>query len=69
MVTQLGISMLAPIVLCIAVGVWLDETYGWSTTAVLVVLGILAGMRNTWLLAKQVGLPEKKRRDQNEKDQ
>ena len=48
MVTQLGISMLAPLILCVCVGIWLDDTFGWSTTAVLVVLGILAGARNTW---------------------
>ena len=39
MVTQLGISMLAPLILCVCVGIWLDDTFGWSTTAVLVVLG------------------------------
>lgn len=43
MVTQLGISMLAPLILCVCIGIWLDETFGWSTTAVLVVLGIMAG--------------------------
>ena len=57
MVTQLGISMLAPLILCVCVGIWLDDTFGWSTTAVLVVLGIMAGARNTWMLAQQVGLP------------
>ena len=35
MVTQLGISMLAPLILCVCVGIWLDDTFGWSTTAVL----------------------------------
>ena len=62
MVTQLGISMLAPLILCVCVGIWLDDTFGWSTTAVLVVLGIMAGARNTWMLAQQVGLPRQKRR-------
>lgn len=66
MVTQLGVSMLAPVVLCICLGMWLDEKFGWSSTAVLVVLGIMAGARNTWILAKQVGLPQKKERRQDE---
>ena len=43
MVTQLGISMLAPLILCVCVGIWLDDTFGWSTTAVLVVLGSSGG--------------------------
>lgn len=67
MVTQLGISMLAPLILCVCVGIWLDDTFGWSTTAVFVVLGILAGARNTWMLAQQVGVPHKKGRKKDEK--
>ena len=67
MVTQLGISMLAPLILCVCVGIWLDDTFGWSTTAVLVVLGIMAGAQNTWMLAQQVGLPRQKRRKKDEK--
>lgn len=55
MVTQLGVSMLAPIVLCVAVGNWLDRRFGWSVTVVLLILGIMAGARNTWLLMKDVG--------------
>jgi len=50
MVTQLGISMLAPIVLCVFLGAWLDEKSGWSTVPMLLILGILAGGRNTWIL-------------------
>ena len=58
MVTQLGISMLAPIVLCAFIGNWLDERFGWSVTAILVILGVLAGARNTWILVKQFGRPD-----------
>ncbi len=71
MVTQLGLSMLAPIVLCAFVGVWLDEQFGWSITAVLLVLGVMAGARNTWILAKQVqasGISGSKRRQKDEQE-
>ena len=68
MVTQLGVSMLAPIVLCAFIGHWLDERFGWSVTAVLVILGILAGARNTWILVKQIGRPDVKERQENEKE-
>lgn len=54
MVTQLGMSMLAPIILCAVLGLWLDEKFGWSVTAVLLVLGILAGARNTWIMLQQI---------------
>ena len=68
MVTQLGVSMLAPIVLCAFIGNWLDERFGWSVTAVLVILGILAGARNTWILVEQIGRPDVKERQKNEKE-
>lgn len=67
MVTQLGISMLAPVVLCAFVGSWLDERFGWSVTAVLLVLGVMAGARNTWILIKEVSEPGSKGRRENDK--
>ena len=67
MVTQLGISMLAPVVLCAVLGMWLDERFGWSVTAVLLILGIMAGARNTWILVKGVIKPDHKGRMDNEK--
>lgn len=54
MITQLGISMLAPIVLCAFVGYWLDGRFGWHVTIPLLILGILAGARNCWILLKQM---------------
>lgn len=66
MVTQLGISMLAPVVLCAFVGTWLDDRFGWSVTAILLVLGILAGARNTWILVKQVQQSDSKGRRNEE---
>lgn len=54
MVTQIGISVLAPVVLCVACGYWLDQKFGWYTTVPLLILGILAGARNAWLLVKQI---------------
>lgn len=54
MITQLGISMLAPIVLCVFIGCQLDERLGWHTVIPLLILGILAGCRNCWLLVKRL---------------
>ncbi len=34
MVTQLGISMLAPIILCVFAGHWLDEHFGFHSVIV-----------------------------------
>lgn len=54
MITQVGINMLAPIILCVFVGVWMDEKWGWHTVIPLLILGILAGCRNCYLLLKQM---------------
>lgn len=68
MVTHLGISMLAPVVLCAVLGMWIEDRFGWSVTAVLLILGILAGARNTWILLKQFQIPLKKGRRENEQE-
>lgn len=54
MITQLGISMLAPVVLCVFIGYWLDNRYGLSTVIPMLILGIAAGVRNCYLLLKQL---------------
>lgn len=54
LITQVGISMLAPVVLCVFVGQWLDGKFGWNTVPVLLILGILAGGRNTWMLLQNM---------------
>lgn len=63
MVTQIGISMLAPIIMCVFIGYWLDNKFGWNTTIVLLILGILAGGRNCWLLVKSMQDTEGKKKD------
>jgi ATP synthase protein I len=51
-------------------GNWLDEKYGWSCTAVLVILGVMAGARNSWILVKEIQQSGTKGRLQDErKDQ
>ena len=54
MITQIGISMLAPVILCVFIGTQLDEHFGWNTVLPLLILGILAGCRNTWMLVKEL---------------
>lgn len=54
LVTQLGISVMVPVFLCIFVGVMVDKYFHTSTTVWLLFLGILAGGRNAYILAKNV---------------
>lgn len=69
MITQIGISMLAPIVLCVFLGVWIEETWGVNIILLMLFLGIAAGCRNCYLQVKAL-IPEdgktKKKEDGND---
>lgn len=54
MVTQVSITLLAPIIFCTALGVWLDGRFGWHTTVVLLILGVIAGGKNAYTLVKSM---------------
>lgn len=54
MITQVGLSMLTPIFLCVFLGVYVDKilhTSYWFI--ILLLLGILAAFRNVYYLTKQ----------------
>ncbi len=54
LITQLGISVMAPIALCVAAGVLIDNHFKTFWTVPLLILGILAGGRNAYILAMSV---------------
>lgn len=58
MVTQLGLSVVTPIFLCIFAGYQLDTRLGTKSMVPLLLLGVLAGGRSAWLLAKRTLLAE-----------
>ncbi len=64
MITQIGITMLVPIFLCIFIGYQLDhyfQTGGWFF--VFLILGILSAFRNVYVLTKQFYAKDKARED------
>ncbi len=64
LVTQLGISMMVPIFLCVIVGVWLDKKVqtGWFLP-IFLFLGIAAAFRNVYYLLKPFYAKDKERED------
>ncbi len=50
LITQLGISILVPIFLCVFIGKFLDNRYNLPLFVPLLILGILAGFRNAYVL-------------------
>lgn len=64
MISQLGISVLLPILLCVLAGVWLDDRFGTSLTVVFIVLGVLAGVRNAYVMLHKIVNDMKEERDE-----
>lgn len=58
LVTQLGISMLVPIFLCVFVALFLEDKFSISVFVPFLIVGILAGGRNTYMLAKDATIDE-----------
>ncbi len=53
MLLQVGITMMVPIFLCVALAVWLDSVFDTILfMPVFLVLGIGAAFRNVWYLVK-----------------
>ena len=53
LITQLGISMMVPIFLCVVAGIWIDNRFGTYFIIPLIILGMLAGYRNCYLILKK----------------
>lgn len=55
LISQLGISMIAPVILCTLAGVYLEDKFSVPLTIPFIILGILAGGRNVYALLRHVG--------------
>ena len=66
LISQLGISMIVPILLCTYVGAWLEEKYAFPFTIIFILLGILAGGRNVFVLMRQAIRQAKEESDEEE---
>lgn len=64
LITQLGLSILTPIILCVVIGVWIDNRFSIGITIPLMILGILAGGRNAFILAKHANEDQEEKEDE-----
>lgn len=62
LISQVAIAVMVPIFLCVAIGVWLDNRFGTWLTVPLLILGILAGGRNAYVLVTNVVRQEEEKR-------
>ncbi|MGN0317206.1 MAG: AtpZ/AtpI family protein [Lachnospira sp.] len=69
LISQISISVMVPTFLCLAVGLWLDKKLGTSLSVPLLFIGMLAGARNAYVLAKStIESEEKKRKRMQERE-
>ena len=54
MVSQLGISVIIPVVICTIIGLKLEEKFSIPVTIPLIILGVLAGGRNAYVLVSRM---------------
>lgn len=54
MITQLGVSVMVPIFMCLFIGYMIDKYFNTSTILVFLFLGIGAGIRNAYIMAMKV---------------
>ncbi len=61
MIIQFGLNMLVPIVMCTLFGVWIGEKFEMKFIAIpLFLMGVLAGFRNIFIMAKKIYEDEEK---------
>ncbi len=60
MVTQLGLSVMTPVFLCVFAGYYIDTHYGTRLILLLLILGVLSGGRCGYVMAKNTVLVNEK---------
>lgn len=66
LISQLGISMIVPVFLCIFIGIKLEEKIDFPFTILFIILGILAGIRNVYALIKHATDTMNSEKDEDE---
>lgn len=65
LITQLGLNMLVPVVLCFFIGLWLDKWLGTGCFLIIfIILGVLAAFRNMFASTKSLVKGEREREDE-----
>ena len=66
MITQLSINMLAPVFMCLFIGIWLDKRLGTGLAdTCFLILGIMGGIRGVYSLIHNI----LKQEDMEDKDE
>ena len=63
-ISQLGINILVPILMCTILGRWLENKFSWPVFVPLMLLGVAAGIRNGCVYMSKIlkDIDDKKKR-------
>ncbi len=55
LVTQLAVTMITPIIMCLFIGIWLDKKFTSSNvyTLIGILMGVLTSYRNAYMMLKE----------------
>ena len=68
LISQLGLSIIVPVLICTFLGTFLERKFSISIIVPLIILGVLAGARNAYILMKQaIKKPEDEKNEKKEK--
>ena len=65
LITQLGLNVVTPVLLCVILGSWIDRKTGLHTVLVFLILGVLSGGLSAYKMAKRI---VERERDEIEKE-
>ena len=54
LVTQIGITMLTSVFLCMAIGLWIDKHFSTNLFLLILILGIMGGIRGVYSLIHNI---------------
>lgn len=63
LISQLGINVMVPTFLCLFIGIWVGKFIGTWVVVPMLFLGMAAGMRNCYLMAKRASDDRTSHRD------
>ena len=63
LISQVGISILVPILLCTFLGAWLEERISFPVFIPLIIVGVLAGGRNAYYLVRHANEDPEERKE------
>ena len=58
LITQLGLNVVTPVLICVLLGSWIDKKTGLHTVLIFLILGVLSGGLSAYKMARAVSEPE-----------